>query len=70
MNFDAVSSQFSFSIVVTLKFGRSIFKRSLIFKFEMLAILKLFKILTLTQNFVFHKQDTLFISFKMSQAKV
>ena len=38
MNFD--SSQFSFSNIVTRKFGRSTFERSLIFKFEMLAILK------------------------------
>ena len=41
MNFDALSSQFLFSIVATRKFGRSTFERSLIFKFEMLAILKL-----------------------------
>ena len=40
MNFDALSSQFSFSIVVTLKFGHFTFERSLIFKFEMLAFLK------------------------------
>ena len=40
MNFDALFSQFSFSIVVTHKFGRPKFERSLIFKFEMLAILK------------------------------
>ena len=41
MNFDALSSQFLFSIVVTRKFGRSTFERSLIFKFEKLAILKI-----------------------------
>ena len=40
MNFDALSFQFSFSNVVTRKFGRSTFERSLIFKFEMLTILK------------------------------
>ena len=40
MNFDALSSQLSFYIVVTRKFGRSAFERLLIFKFEMLAVLK------------------------------
>ena len=40
MNFDALSSHLSFSIVVTRNFGRSTIERSLIFKFEMLAILK------------------------------
>ena len=40
MNSDALSFQLSFSIVVTRKFGRSTFESSLIFKLEMLAILK------------------------------
>ena len=40
MNFNALSSQFLFSIIVTRKFGRSKFERSLILKFEMLPILK------------------------------
>ena len=40
MNFNALSAQFSFSIIVTRKFGRSTFQRSLIFKFEMFAILE------------------------------
>ena len=40
MNLDSFPSQFSFSNVVTRKFVRSTFERSLIFKFEMLAILK------------------------------
>ena len=47
MNFDTLSSQFSLSIILvssavidSRKFGRSIFERLLIFKFEMLAILK------------------------------
>ena len=39
MNFEALSSQFLFSIVVTRKFDRSTFERSLILKFELLAIL-------------------------------
>ena len=38
--FQLFPSKFSFSYVVTRKFGRSTFERSLIFKFEMLAILK------------------------------
>ena len=40
MNFDVLSSEFLFSIVVTRKFGRSTLECSLIFKFEVLAILK------------------------------
>ena len=40
MNFDSFSFQFSFPSVVTRKFSHSKFERSLIFKFEMLAILK------------------------------
>ena len=40
MNLDSFSSQFSFSNVVTRKVVHSTFERSLIFKFEMLAILK------------------------------
>ena len=40
MNFDSFSSQFSFSNVVSRKFGLSTFEHSLILKFEMLAILK------------------------------
>ena len=40
MNLNALSAQFSFPVVVTRKFGRSTFQRSLIiFKFEMLATL-------------------------------
>ena len=42
MNFDALSFQFLFSIVVTGKYGRSTFEHSLIFKFEMLAIFKFY----------------------------
>ena len=35
-------SEFRFSIILTRKFGRSTFKRSLIFKFKTSAILKLY----------------------------
>ena len=40
MNFDALCSEFLFTFVVTRKFSRYTFERSLIFKFEMVAILK------------------------------
>ena len=58
MKFDALSYQFLFSLAVTLKFSLSTFERSLIFKFEMSAILNNFTI----QNFNSHPFKRVFLT--------